>query len=157
MNEQRFLAKKKELGMEFSRKRPDGIPFANVSEHDGLIYVSGNVPFVNGELRLKGRVGDTLTTEEGKLSAAYSAMNCLEAVNMEIGLDRIERVVRMTGYVVCTADFTDQAEVINGASEILNEIFQESAASHARTALGVYALPLGSSTEVEMILKRKDT
>ncbi|MCC2683750.1 MAG: hypothetical protein K0R75_649 [Paenibacillaceae bacterium] len=155
MNAERFLQKKKEVGMEFTRKRPSGIPFASLSEVDGLIYVSGNVPFVNGELVLKGRVGETLTVEEGARSAMFSALNCLEAVNEEIGLDNIERVVRVTGYVACAGDFTEQATVVNGASLTLNEVFRDQPSLPARTALGVYALPLGVSTEVEMILLRK--
>lgn len=141
--------------MEYSRKRPAGLPFASLSEHDDLVYVSGNVSFVNGELKLPGRIGDSLTVEEGAQSAMLSALNCLEAVNEQIGLDRIERVVRVTGYVACAADFTRQAEVIHGASLVLNEIFADQPSLPARTALGVYALPLGASTEVEMILQRR--
>jgi enamine deaminase RidA (YjgF/YER057c/UK114 family) len=93
--------------------------------------------------------------EDAKAAAALCAANCLRAVRHAVGsLDRIERIVRITGYVNSDPTFTDQHLVINGASQLVRDVFGE-AGRHARTALGMAQLPLGASTEIEMILRLK--
>jgi enamine deaminase RidA (YjgF/YER057c/UK114 family) len=119
---------------------------------DNMVYTAGQLAFVKGELQYKGRLGKDLTVEEGYESARICALNALAAVKGVAGsLDNIERIVRVTGYVNSTGDFTDQPRVLNGASELLKELFGE-AGLHARSAIGVNALPLGASVEVELIV-----
>jgi enamine deaminase RidA (YjgF/YER057c/UK114 family) len=120
-----------------------------------MIYASGQVPMKDDVLVSKGKVPGEVSFEDAKAAAALCAANCLRAVQHAIGsLDRIERVVRITGYVNSDPTYTDQHLVINGASQLVRDIFGE-AGRHARTALGMAQLPLGASTEIEMILRLK--
>ncbi len=120
---------------------------------DGWVYISGQLPFVEGELKYAGRVGDERTVEEGYDAARICALNCLAvAAELAGGIDRIQRVVKVTGFVSSAPGFTGQPGVINGASELLGQIFSD-AGKHARAAVGVGELPLGAAVEVEMILK----
>lgn len=123
---------------------------------DGLtIYASGQVPMDDGRLVSKGKVPSEISAEDATKAAALCAANVLRAVRHHVGsLDRIERIVRITGYVNSDVNFTDHHLVINGASKLVRDVFGD-AGRHARTALGMAQLPLGASTEVEMILKLK--
>lgn len=122
---------------------------------DQYIYTSGQIPFVDGELKFKGRLGGDLTEIQGYEAAKVCAINCLSAVKDLAGsLDNIERIVKVTGFVNSAPGFAGQPRVINGASELLVQIFGE-AGKHARLALGVSELPMGASVEVEMIVKLK--
>lgn len=118
-----------------------------------MVYTSGQLPMENGVLKFKGRLGETLRVEDGYAAAKQCAVNCLGVIKSLIGdLDRVERVVKVTGFVNSTADFTGQPKVINGASELLEAAFG-SAGAHARSAVGVAALPLGAACEVELIIQ----
>lgn len=120
---------------------------------DDWIYVSGQLPFVQGELRYTGKLGRELTVDEGYDAARVCALNCLAvAAGLAGGLDRIARVVKVTGYVNSAPGFTGQPAVINGASELLGEIFGP-AGAHARAAVGVNELPLDAAVEVELVVK----
>ena len=120
-----------------------------------IIYASGQVPFDIDQLTSKGKVPSQVSVEDATKAASLCAANVLRAVRNKIGsLDRIERVVRVTGYVNGDPDFTDCHLVINGASNLLKEVFGD-AGKHARTALAMAQLPLGASVEVEMILQLK--
>jgi len=123
---------------------------------DGLtVYCSGAVPFDGDLLTHVGKVPSVVKPDDAYKAAALCAANCLRNARSVIGsLDRIERVLRVTGYVYSDADFSEQHLVINGASQLLSDLLGENG-FHARTALGVAALPLGSSVEVEMILRLK--
>lgn len=122
---------------------------------DGKIaYVSGNVAFSAGELLYRGRIGADITVDEGKRSAAFSTLNCLTALDREVGIENVERVSKVTGYLCCTEEVTEHPEIMNGASEVLIRVFGE-AGKHARAALGIHTLPLGASTEVEMVVALK--
>jgi enamine deaminase RidA (YjgF/YER057c/UK114 family) len=115
-----------------------------------LVFVSGQVPFVAGELATKGRLGDEVDLETGRAAARAAVINCLAVLAGEVDLDRVRRIVKLTGYVACASDFEDQARVINGASEFILSVFGD-AGRHARAAVGVAALPLGAPVEVELI------
>jgi len=116
-------------------------------------YASGAVPFNGKELTSKGKVPSQVSLEDAQKAAALCVANILRIARRELGsLDKIERILRVTGYVNSDPDFTDQHLVINGASQLLVDVFGE-AGWHARSALGAGQLPLGSSVEVEMILK----
>jgi len=120
---------------------------------DDIIYTAGQVAFVKGELQFKGRLGDDVTVDDGYQAAAICALNALAAVKSVAGsLDDVARIVRVAGYVNSTNDFTDQAKVLNGASELMLKIFGD-AGRHARSAIGVNTLPLGACVEVELVVK----
>ncbi|MCL4441728.1 MAG: RidA family protein [Firmicutes bacterium] len=120
---------------------------------DKYVYTSGQIPFVEGELKYKGRVGGDLSDKEGYAAARICALNCLSAVRSVAGsLDNIERIVKVTGFVNSAQGFSGQPGVINGASELLGQVFGE-AGRHARSAVGVSELPLNAAVEVEMVVK----
>ena len=115
------------------------------------VYTSGQLPMVNGALPLVGKVGAGVTAEDGKELAATCALNALAAVKSVIGdLDRVKRIVKVVGFVASDAEFTGQPGVINGASELLGQVFGD-AGTHARSAVGVAVLPLDAPVEVELI------
>ncbi len=123
---------------------------------DQWVYTSGQIPMVQGEVRYRGQVGKDISKEEGYQAAKICALNALSAAKSVIGdLDRIERVVKVVGFVNSAPGFTEQPAVINGASEFLKAVFGDEGA-HARSAVGVAGLPLGVSVEIEMIFKLKD-
>ena len=121
-----------------------------------IVYASGQVPYDAGVLTSKGKVPSQVSVEEATKAAALCAANVLRAVIAKFGsLDRVERVVRVTGYVNADPDFADCHLVINGATNLLKEVFGPDAGRHARTALGMGQLPLGTSVEVEAIFQLK--
>ena len=116
-----------------------------------LVYVSGQVPLVDGKPSHLGRLGAGVELEEGVAAARTCAINVLAALKAELGeLSRVRRVVRLTVFVAGEPDFGDQPKVANGASELFGEVFGE-AGRHARAAVGVAALPLGVPVEVEAV------
>ena len=118
-----------------------------------LVFTSGQLPFVSGALAATGKVGDAVSPEHAKTYAATCVLNALAAVQFAIGsLDRVTRVVKVVGFVASDPSFTGQPGVINGASELLGEIFGD-AGVHARSAVGVAVLPLDSPVEVELIVE----
>ena len=118
-----------------------------------LVFTSGQLPFVSGVLAATGKVGEAVSPEAAKTYAATCVLNALAAVQFAIGsLDRVTRVVKVVGFVASDPAFTGQPGVINGASELLGEIFGD-AGVHARSAVGVAVLPLDSPVEVELIVE----
>ena len=118
-----------------------------------LVYTSGQLPFVDGALEATGKVGVDVTPEQAAKLARTCALNALAAAASAIGsLDRVTRVVKVVGFVASAPDFTGQPGVINGASDLLGEVFG-SAGQHARSAVGVAVLPLDSPVEVELVLE----
>ena len=116
-----------------------------------MVYTSGQLPMVSGQLAFKGRIGENADVEDGYAAARQCAVNCLGVIKSLVGdLDRVTRIVKVVGFVNSTPDFELQPKVINGASELLQEAFGD-AGSHARSAVGVAALPLGAMCEVEII------
>ncbi len=118
--------------------------------HDKLVFVSGQVPIVDGKVTQTGLLGDSVSIEQGVAAARVCAINLLAqaAKACDGDLERIERCVRLGGFVASTPDFTDHPKVVNGASDFMAEALGERGA-HARAAVGVAALPLGVSVEVE--------
>lgn len=116
-----------------------------------LVYVSGQLPFVNGKLEKTGVVGKEVDVQEAQAFARLCALNALAVLKAEVGeLSRVRRIVRVGAFVACIDGFTGQPSVANGASEFLVEVFGE-AGRHARAAVGVNALPLGAPVEVELV------
>jgi enamine deaminase RidA (YjgF/YER057c/UK114 family) len=118
-----------------------------------LVWTSGQLPFVDGKLPATGKVGADVEPEQAAEYAATCALNAIAAIKAEIGdLDAIERVVKVVGYVASDPSFTGQAGVINGASNLIGEVFGD-AGKHARAAVGVAVLPLDSPVEVEVVVR----
>lgn len=128
-------------------------------EHGGLVYTSGQLPFVDGELPATGKVGNGgggVAPDEAKLLAAQAALNAIAAIKSVVGdLDRVTQVVKVVGFVASDPSFTGQPGVINGASELLGHAFGE-AGVHARSAVGVAVLPLDTPVEVEVVVAVSD-
>ena len=120
------------------------------------VLTSGQLPLVDGALPVTGHVGAEVDPEQAKEMARLCAINALAAIRGAIGdLDRVEQVVKVVGFVSSAPDFTGQPGVINGASELLGEVFG-AAGEHARSAVGVAALPLGTPVEVEVTVRTRD-
>lgn len=118
-----------------------------------LVFTAGQLPFTDGALPATGKLGDEVDADAGKAYARTAALNALAAVQEAIGsLDRVTRIVKLVGFVASAPDFTGQPGVINGASEVLGEIFGD-LGKHARSAVGVAVLPLDSPVEVELIVE----
>jgi enamine deaminase RidA (YjgF/YER057c/UK114 family) len=150
-----YDSKLESLGYLLAKTTPEGKLVDALSIDGVTIYASGQVPFDGDTLTSRGKVPSEISVEVATQAAALCAANVLRAVRKQIGsLDKIERVLRVTGYVNADPDFTDEHLVINGASELLLHVFGQQG-RHARTAIGVAQLPLGASTEIEMILKLK--
>lgn len=114
-----------------------------------FVYTSGQLPLAGGQLRFIGKVGRDVSEEEGYEAAKICILNALAALKNELGtLDRVERVVKVTGFVNSTEDFYAHAKVVNGASDLLGKLFDK---GHARAAVGVAALPLNAAVEIELI------
>ncbi len=118
-----------------------------------LVFTAGQLPMVNGELISKGLLGQDVEIDEANKAARICTLNALAAIKGVIGnLDRIKQVVRVVGYVASVPTFTQQPAVVNGASELLLEIFGENG-KHARSAVGMAVLPLNTSVEIELIVE----
>ncbi|MGV9194547.1 RidA family protein [Microbacterium sp. MC2] len=143
-----------ELGIELPGVVPPVAAYIPANVHGDLVYTSGQLPMVDGTLPATGKVGEgegLVAPADAKAYARQSALNALAAAAAAVGgVDKLVRVVKVTGFVASTPDFTGQPGVINGASELLGEIFGD-AGRHARSAVGVPVLPLDSPVEVEVI------
>ncbi|MBI2910624.1 MAG: RidA family protein [Chloroflexi bacterium] len=118
-----------------------------------LLFISGQLPLRDGTLLARGRLGGEVSVEEGAQAARAAAINALAVARSALGsLDRIARIVRLVGHVAATPEFTDHPRVVDGASELLAEVFGERG-KHARVALGAVSLPLGAPVELELIVE----
>ena len=132
-------------------------PFANYVpwvRSGNLVFISGQGPIDGGKITLQGRLGDDISIEDGVKSARLSAINVLAQLKDACGgdLDRVKRVVKLLGFVNATHDFKDHPKVINGASDLMVEVFGDKG-RHARSAVAAPSLPFGISTEVEAIVE----
>ena len=118
-------------------------------------YVSGQLPFVNGEL-VKGRLGESVTLDDGVAAARACGLMILAQLKAALGsLDRVEQVIKLGAFINSTAEFQDQPRIANGASELMAQVFGD-AGKHARSAVGVPVLPLGAAVEVDAIVAIRD-
>lgn len=117
-----------------------------------LVYTAGQLPTVSGNLTHDGKVGAQVTPEDARVAARTCALNALAAIDAVVGIDNVTRVVKVVGFVASAPGFTGQPGVVNGASELLGEVFGE-AGVHARSAVGVSELPLDAPVEVELIVE----
>ncbi len=117
-----------------------------------LVYTSGQLPLESGKLARTGKVGNEVSPEEGKAMARICALNALAALDALVGVDAVRQVVKVVGFVASAPGFNGQPGVVNGASELLGEVFGDKGV-HARSAIGVSELPLDAPVEVELIVE----
>ena len=141
-----------ELGVNLPPVTPPVAAYIPAIRTGNHVYVSGQVPVADGKVLATGKVGGEITPEQAKDLAARCALNILAAVDDLVGLDHVVRVVKVVGFVASAGGFTAQPAVINGASEFFVDVFGE-AGRHARSAIGVFELPLGVPVEVEAIFE----
>lgn len=145
--------KLKDMGIELP---PAATPVANyvpAVRSGNLVFLSGHGPFNEDGALITGKVGADLTTEQGYAAARRIAIGLLGSLKAAIGdLDKVQRVVKLLGLVNCTSDFGDPPKVINGASDLLVEVFGDKG-RHARSAVGTNALPMNIAAEIEMIVE----
>jgi enamine deaminase RidA (YjgF/YER057c/UK114 family) len=118
-----------------------------------LVFTSGQLPMAEGRMEVTGKVGANVTPEQAKDLARTCALNALAAIDALVGLDSVVRVVKVVGFVASEPGFTGQPGVVNGASELLGEVFDGEAGAHARSAVGVASLPLDAPVEVELVVE----
>jgi len=151
----RIEARLKELGIELPKVAAPAanyVPFVVSGRH---VFVAGQIPVWNGELKHKGALGDGVSIEQGYAAARLCGLNLIAQFRAacEGDLDRVARVVRLGAFVAATAGFADHPKVANGASDLMVEVFGD-AGRHARAAVGAPSLPLGVSVEVEAVIER---
>lgn len=148
--------KLQELGIilpESPKPAANYVPFVN---HNGMVFISGQLPSRDGQVSFKGRLGEDVVLEAGAEAAKLCAINILAVLKQacEGDWDKVERCLRIGGFVCSTDEFTQQPLVINGASDLIGSVFGE-AGRHARAAVGVNVLPLGACVEVEALFAVK--
>ena len=116
------------------------------------VFTAGQLPLVDGALTATGKVGAAVSAEQAADCARVCALNALAAVHALVGLDSVVRIVKVVGFVASTSDFTGQPAVVNGASDLLGQLFG-AAGAHARSAVGVAVLPRDAPVEVELIVE----
>lgn len=147
----RIEARLKDLGVELPvPQEPRVAKILNTTIANGFLFVSGQITQWNGERRFVGKVGREFDLAQGQAAARLSALNVLAQAKkgLDGDLDRIERVIQLKGYVNCMPDFTEVSAVVNGASELMLDVFGD-AGRHSRTALGVAVMPFDVAIEVE--------
>ncbi|KKO80528.1 MULTISPECIES: RidA family protein [Corynebacterium] len=146
------LARLEELGVELPSVAVPLASYIPAIQVGNQVWTSGQLPVVGGELPATGKVGAEVDLEKAQELARTAALNALAAIDGLVGLDRVTRVVKVVGFVASAPSFTDQAAVINGASNFLGEVFGD-AGVHARSAVGVAVLPKDSPVEIEVIVE----
>ena len=145
-----------EIGLSVPELVPPVAAYVPVVRDGDLVFTSGQLPIVDGALAATGKVGAEVDADAAKGLAATCALNAIAAIKSEVGdLDRVARVVKVVGFVASDPGFTGQPGVINGASELLVKAFGDKGV-HARSAVGVVALPLDAPVEVEVIVSVRD-
>jgi enamine deaminase RidA (YjgF/YER057c/UK114 family) len=145
-----FDARVADLGLVLYGPHPPHDPLDAVVVHGGVARTSGQLPRIDGRLTCTGTLGVDVTVEQGAEAARVCALNALSVLRAELGtLDRIERLLTVTGYVTCAPGFQQQPAVVDGASVLLYQIFGD-AGRHTRSAVGVAALPRGGAVEIEL-------
>jgi enamine deaminase RidA (YjgF/YER057c/UK114 family) len=143
-----------ELGIVLPDAAAPSFNYVPVTLHQGVAYVSGQMPKIDGEVRITGKVGAEVDVETAREQARICILQGLACVRDALGsLDRVQRVLKVTGYVASAPGFNAQPKIIDAASDLLVEIFGEARGKHARSAVGMAALPMGISVEIEGIFE----
>jgi enamine deaminase RidA (YjgF/YER057c/UK114 family) len=141
------------MGLTLPEATPPDLPFVPYSHWNGIVTISGQIPVVGDEVRYIGIVGAAIDLETAQAAARLCTLHVIAQINAACGgdLERVERVLRIGGYVASAPGFTQQSQVINGASDLINAVFGDRG-QHARTAIGVAGLPLGVAVEVDAVV-----
>jgi enamine deaminase RidA (YjgF/YER057c/UK114 family) len=151
-----YDARVAQLGLTLYGPHPPHDPLDAVVVHGGVARTSGQLPRIDGRITCIGTLGGDVSVEEGAAAARVCALNALSVLRAELGsLDRVERVLTVTGFVACVPGFAEQPAVVDGASRVLVEIFGD-AGRHTRSAIGVAALPRGGAVEIEVMVAVAD-
>jgi enamine deaminase RidA (YjgF/YER057c/UK114 family) len=143
----------KELGIDLPASPAPLGSYVPCLQTGNLIFLSGMLPLIDGNLIRTGRVGESVSLDEAREDAKIAVINALSVLKKYLGnLDRVKRCVKITGYIASSPDFTEQSKVLNAASDFIAEIFDE-AGRHSRAAVGVTVLPLNSTVEIEFIFE----
>ncbi len=149
----RIEARLGELGLVLPQATAPVANYRPWTRSGALLFISGQVPLQEGRIAVTGRLGETVSVEEGQRAARLCALNILAQAKAALGdLDRVRQLLKLGGFVACTPDFTDHPRVVNGASDLMVEVFGD-AGRHARFAVGCPSLPLGAAVEVEAIFE----
>jgi enamine deaminase RidA (YjgF/YER057c/UK114 family) len=149
----RIDARLKELGIVLPKAAAPAANYVPFVVTGNLVFVSGQLPFENGELKHKGIVGASVSIEDAVKAARLCALNLIAQLQAAVGdLDHVARVVKLNGFVASAATFTEQPKVVNGASDLMVEVFGD-LGKHARAAVGVASLPLGVAVEVDGVFE----
>ena len=148
-----YEQKLKQLGLELPAPPKPVANYVPVVRAGDLLFLSGVLPSRDGQLIMTGKLGQNLSIEQGMEAAKAAVLNGLSIIRSEAGsLDRVKQIVKMVGYIVSAPGFTDQPQVLNGASDLLVSVFGE-AGRHARVAVGAAELPRGAPVEIELIIQ----
>jgi len=146
-------AKLREMGLTLPEQAKPVANYVPAVRVGSLLFVSGHGPYNDGKIKVAGKLGRDLTVDEGYQVARNVTLNSLASIRAALGdLDKVKRFVKLLGMVNCTEDFKEQPKVINGCSDLLVELFGD-AGKHARSAVGMQALPFGIPVEIEMIVE----
>lgn len=145
----------KNLKIELPSPAKPSFEYVPVVIHNGIAFISGQLPKEDGEVRITGKVGKDVTMEEAQRAAEICILQGLSCLKQEIGsLDNVEKIIKINGYVSSAQDFNQQPKVLDAASQLLIKIFGEKG-RHARAAVGVYELPRNTPVEIEMTVAVK--
>ena len=146
-------SKLKDLGITLSAPAPPIANYVKAVRTGNLLFLSGHGPTRPDGSNITGKVGKDLTVDQGKEAARVTAISLLSTLKAELGdLNKVKRIVKVTGWVNCTADFKDQPKVMNGCSDLLVSVFGDKG-KHARASLGTNALPDNIAVEIEMVIE----
>ncbi len=143
-----------ELGIDVPDAAAPVANYVGYVQTGNLVFVSGQVPIKDGQFQYQGKLGESMSLEDAQAAARLCAINVIAQVKAACGgdLDRVTRVVKLTGFVNSTGDFTDQPKVVNGASDLMVEVFADKG-RHSRAAVSAAALPVGVAVEVEAVVE----
>lgn len=145
----------RELGIELPKPPTPLASYVPFKHHRGLVFSSGQLPLIDGRLTVKGICGEDVDVDTAKAAARTAAINVIAALAEGAGgIDNIDHILRVTGYVAASASFVDHPSVVNGASELFQQVFGENGV-HARAAIGVSSLPMGAPVEIDAIAATK--
>jgi enamine deaminase RidA (YjgF/YER057c/UK114 family) len=146
----------KEIGIALPDAAAPSFNYVPVTLHRGTAHVSGQLPKVDGEIRVRGKVGGSVSLETARGEARLCILQGLACLKQALGtLDRVDRILKISGYVASASGFNDQPRVLDAASDLLVEVFGE-AGRHARAAIGVAELPRDAAVEIEMTVAYRD-
>lgn len=146
--------KLEQLGITIPKAPKPVASYVPIKQSGNILYLSGQLPMVNGALKFKGKLGEEKTTEEGIEAAKTCAINALAAIKEHIGsLDKVKNILKLQVFIASKVGFEEQPIVANGASNFLVEVFGDDIGKHARSAIGTNQLPLDASVEIDLVIE----